>query len=628
MAKKMYKGINNSPITIITSDIAANATSIPVSDISAFPEAPNICTIGTEDDAELVLYTSISGTTLSGCTRGFNGTTAKAWSSGESIYRAFTAYDYNTVVENIEEHEKRMGETGDLMLKKHYDPEGIGVNIYQYVDAIGETPRYGVSGVGGSNPNLTRLWDAAGLTAMAGTDVANESYENDFDNLRPFNRRKCVGTWSAPDESGRAHFTVGAYYGDPDYTEDGSKGDYVAVEVEPFWYYQNLEEGVLGVSAGRHAGWKLHPVCLDEYGNARAKTYLPCYALAVNEAGDAVSLPGYHTSFGHYQGLRNTCRTYGGGNNAAHLEPMAVRHYEWLLFTIEFATTHCQSIMMGAASMPYSETDKISLDGTDVNYVVVTAAIGNKFVVGQTIYIGTTYSTSATPDALNIITAIEPCDPDGTPNESGTYRRITYSGRTNTVTAGTTTISSRPWITGSCNDVTTPSGSPVSNTSGKYPMRYRYRENIWANCNSTCNDLFDVLAGAGTDDDPYHIIWHYLIDPDWFPASSSRPNASDFSGESFVQLDQITEHVSGYIKKIEADPDHPECIVPVSQTGGGSTTYFADYAYIVNGTVAIRSVRFGGYVSSGSSSGVLYFSAYALVSSSDWPYGGGLYFRQ
>lgn len=494
-------------------------------------------------------------------------------------------------------------------------------------DLAEPSPRYGVSGVGGSNTALTRIWDAAGLTAMVGTDVPG-IYYNDFDNLAPFNRRKCVGTWSQPDESGKAHFTVKAYCGDPDYTEDGTMGDYVAVEVEPFWFYQNLDDGVIGVSPGEQAGWSVHPVCVDEDGNVREKTYLPCYALAVNEAGDAVSLPGYHTSFGNYQGLRSTCRTYGGGNNAAHLEPMAVRHYEWLLFTIEFATTHCQSVMMGAASMPYSADDKVALDGTDVDHVVVTAAIGNKFVVGQTIYIGTTHSTSASADELNIITAIEPCDPDGTPNESGTYRRITYSGRTNTVTAGTTTISTRPWITGSCNDVTTPSGSPVSNTSGKYPMRYRYRENIWANCYSTCNDLFDQLAGAGTTDDPYHIIWHHLIDPDWYPASSSRPNATDFASESFKQLAQVTEHKDGYIKQIEADPDHPECIVPVSQTGGGSSTYFADYAYFVNGTTGIRLVRFGGSVTTGSNSGVLCFLAYYPVSNAPWSYGGGLYMRQ
>lgn len=527
------------------------------------------------------------------------------------------------------------GQTGDVKLSaadvgaaSKEEVAGLEEEIYNYIDSVVQAPRYGVSGVGGSNPSLTRIWDAEGLTAMVGTDTVDPSYHNDFDTLQPFARQKCVGWWSKPDEKGRARFSVGAYYGDPDYTEDGSKGDYVAVEVRPLWYYQDLENGIIGVSAGRQLGWKPHPVCVDEDGNIRAKTYLPCYELAVNDVGDAVSLPGYHTSFGHYQGLRNTCRTYGGGNNAAHLEPMAVRHYEWLLFTIEFATTHCQSVMKGAGSMMYNSFYKVDLDGTDVNHVVVIDVIGDMLVIGQTIYIGTTYNTAAAADALNIITAIEPCELDGTPNESGMFRRITYSGRTNTVTDGTTTITSRPWITGSCNDVTTPSGSPVSNTSGKYPMRYRYRENIWANCNSTCNDLFDQLAGAGTGDDPYHIIWHYLIDPDWFPASSSRPDATDFASESFKQLAQVTENDDGYIKQIEADPDHPECIVPVIQDGASASTYFADYSYFINNTTGVRVVRFGGNLYNDMLNGLLSFTASNVVSALSWGNGGGLYFRQ
>lgn len=38
----------------------------------------------------------------------------------------------------------------------------------------------------------------------------------------------------------------------------------------------------------------------------------------------------------------------------------------------------------------------------------------------------------------------------------------------------------------------------------------------------------------------------------------------------------------------------------------------------------LRSVRFGGYVSTGSNFGVLYFNANNPVSNSNWNYGGGL----
>lgn len=283
----------------------------------------------------------------------------------------------------------------------------------------------------------------------------------------------------------------------------------------------------------------------------------------MNEDGKAVSLPGYHPSWGSYKGLRDIARTYGGGNTAAILEPMAVRHYEWLLFTIEYATTNGQSIMRGAASMSYTANDKVSVSGADVNYVVVTAAIGDKYVVGQTVYIGDTYSTSPSDaSAYNVITMIENCDADGNTDEAGTYRKIIFDGEPHTVMAGVTTISTRPWKTGECDSVKTSSGSLVSNIDGKHPMRYRYRENIWGNQYSTCNDLFATLEGAGTDGDPYHIVWHYLTDPVYYPSTASKPDRTDFMTPAFYRLAQNTEHINGYIKIMETDPDYPCCIIP------------------------------------------------------------------
>ena len=91
--------------------------------------------------------------------------------------------------------------------------------------------RYGVSGIGGSNTTLTRLWNSVGLTAAAGTDTL--APVNDFDNIAPFNRRKCVGSWtfSIPATAPELKFIVKSYYGDPDYVEDGSMGDYVQLKL-------------------------------------------------------------------------------------------------------------------------------------------------------------------------------------------------------------------------------------------------------------------------------------------------------------------------------------------------------------------------------------------------------------
>lgn len=110
----MYSGKSNSPQTVTTAEISASAQSIPVESLAAFPDAPNLATLGTGDDAEVVLYNSKGASSLEGCIRGFGGTTAKIWPSDTLAYRAFTLYDYSTLVANIQSlFDSKLGKTGD-----------------------------------------------------------------------------------------------------------------------------------------------------------------------------------------------------------------------------------------------------------------------------------------------------------------------------------------------------------------------------------------------------------------------------------------------------------------------------------------------------------------------------------
>src|SRR5690606_29264219 len=99
----MYPGKVNSPQTELASAIDDEQTTIPLLDASVLPDPPNLCTIGTGEDAETVLYTGKSGNNLTGVTRGFQGT-AKAWVQGTKVARNFTAYDYDALRENLEDH--------------------------------------------------------------------------------------------------------------------------------------------------------------------------------------------------------------------------------------------------------------------------------------------------------------------------------------------------------------------------------------------------------------------------------------------------------------------------------------------------------------------------------------------
>ena len=97
----MYPGINNSPQTTITAEITASAQEIPVLSVAGFPAAPNLATIGTDENAEVIRYNGISGNSLTGCERGFHSTTAKVWPADTLIYRAFSLYDYEALRGNV-----------------------------------------------------------------------------------------------------------------------------------------------------------------------------------------------------------------------------------------------------------------------------------------------------------------------------------------------------------------------------------------------------------------------------------------------------------------------------------------------------------------------------------------------
>ena len=97
----MYAGVNNSPQTTITAEITASAQEIPVLSVAGFPAAPNLATIGTDENAEVIRYNGVSGNSLTGCERGFNGTTAKVWPADTLIYRAFSLYDYEALRGNV-----------------------------------------------------------------------------------------------------------------------------------------------------------------------------------------------------------------------------------------------------------------------------------------------------------------------------------------------------------------------------------------------------------------------------------------------------------------------------------------------------------------------------------------------
>ena len=98
----MYPGIPYSPQAFLTAAIGAADTIIPVDKIDAFPPAPNLAVIGSDEGAETIRYAAKTDNALSGCTRGVEGA-AQEWQAGEVIARNFTAEDLASLQSNLQQ---------------------------------------------------------------------------------------------------------------------------------------------------------------------------------------------------------------------------------------------------------------------------------------------------------------------------------------------------------------------------------------------------------------------------------------------------------------------------------------------------------------------------------------------
>lgn len=98
----MYLAKLGSPQTLLAADLAADATSMVLNDASVLPAAPNIAVIGSDENCEIISYSSISNNTVTISARGLGDSTAKAWQSGATVARNHTSLDHNTIKENIE----------------------------------------------------------------------------------------------------------------------------------------------------------------------------------------------------------------------------------------------------------------------------------------------------------------------------------------------------------------------------------------------------------------------------------------------------------------------------------------------------------------------------------------------
>ncbi len=545
--KPMFPGVNNSPETILTAEITAESTTISVLSTAGLPAAPNLITIGDDENAEVVCYGNMSGSSLTQCVRGFGGTVAKAWGIEIPVSRCYTAYDHNAFIENIQELQRSVR-------------------------------KYGVRFTGSQSAG-ERLYDAIGLKAAVSTDTT--AAENDFDHVMPWAAMKRCNTALVDGKRVPTFFEGEAGF-------DNVNKD-VFVYVPLFYYYRSDDDREHVVSMSHADGFRAPAKFRNADGTLRDFVFLPAYTAGVDGSGNPISRPGYYPTLPSLTSIMNLCKTkHTAGTLDADIwiEGMKDDEIKNVLLDVEFATRDHQTFMYGAAGMRYA-TDVVTAGG--VNQFTLAASQASQYVVGQAIAVGTSdkgnqITTNATVTSVNATTGV-----------------ITFTPASGDVTVAVGHyISSRPWKSGICDNVKGPSGSPISNTSGKYPCKYRGIENPWGN---QFRWRWDFLK---SDAQPY-----VLDNPE---------NYSATIGNHHTALSYTVPQANGYATEMGYDPAFPYARV-TKAIGGGSTTYFADYFYQNSG---VRALLVGGRVSHGRYAGARYCYVYNSPGDAYWAVGAAL----
>lgn len=373
---------------------------------------------------------------------------------------------------------------------------------------------YGVSWNKGSSPTLTRTDDAVGMVANAGVDAT--PVVNDFDIAEIYG-----SITEVTDSYGNVFVRIPKFYIEK---TDGAGSKTWRISKNPFGsaYLPECFNGANYLDIGKYTA-SLNGTKLE----SKASTYPLINTTIVN------------------------MRTYAT-NNGAGYQQLDIHAVDVLqtLFYVEFATLNSQAIMSGFSNGRYNAGDTAVVAESGVNRIIVTNAVAANFVVGQAISIGTSLGGNQIFYGRTI-TSIDVYD--------ASNKAISFDGAAVDIAIGNV-IYSTGWMNGALGSVVATSGSLVSNSTGKYPCKYRGVENPWAN-------IWQFVDGLNIND---HQAWICRTPADY---------ASNLFAVPYVQLAYANVAADGYIVEMGWDSNNPFACLPINAIGGGATTYYSDYYY-------------------------------------------------
>ena len=251
-------------------------------------------------------------------------------------------------------------------------------------------------------------------------------------------------------------------------------------------------------------------------------------------------------------------------------------NHRWL---IRLGTKNSQSKLAGFTTGRRNGTDLILEDGTSVNHVVVSNAIGEEYRIGQTIKVGDGQDgTQALVGRLITNILVD--------NPTSGQTSIYFDGEPVNVVSGQI-IGNRAYITGATDGIVASDGYLLEN-NGKYPCVIEGIENPFGN-------VWKNIAGIK------------LLGDDIYVTNDLRDYNWSANVDNFVKLSYKVPQANGYAKEMGFDPKHPYAQI-TKAVGGGSTTYYADYFYQNYVVDEYRTVFVGGTWSYGSSAGLWFWN--------------------
>lgn len=396
---------------------------------------------------------------------------------------------------------------------------------------VENTTIYGIKRALSNNSSSAweRTDDAVNLVANATKD--GSIVQNDFDTIYPWSD---IITYNYD----LTNKVITAYYGDSNFSFDGSNGEVLTMIPEFYWKrYRDDTYEYIKISKYAIDGFIKSPAfSVGRYDTSLVDSKSSSRSGVIPDVARNIS------------SFRTLAKALGDGFGQLDYHYFLLQ----LLYLVEYADYNSQSKLGdGLTFYRLSDTDKSLKAESSANRIIIETSRANYFVIGQQVSIGTSSAWNWNVAKNRTIMSKEEYN-DGTITGTAIY----FDGDAVNI-AVENVIWSTGQKSGQCDSLGMKSGCLAND--GKSAIIYRGIENFFGN-------LYQFIDGINIKDNQAYICYsqeNYVID------TFEKP---------YEALGYLNSPTNGWAKILAYDEKHP-LISLIAETGGSNGTYMGDYYY-------------------------------------------------